>query len=89
MGETTTAPWPIAAECRYPAPRLIAEGHQCPQCDGSHVHIWLVWRTPDPEVLGVSTTGALPVRCKVCGGRKCDVRNCSLRRAHGEPHEPF
>lgn len=30
-------PWPIVAECHTRAPSLVAQGHRCPQCDGSMI----------------------------------------------------
>lgn len=35
------------------------------------------------------TAPGIPVRCKVCGGRKCDVDSCLLRRHHRGEHEYF
>lgn len=75
------APWPIVPEChtgRTP----------CPQCDGSHDHVWVAWHNPDPTVLGYAGL-AIPVRCTTCGARKCDTPACRLRRHHGEPHDLY
>jgi len=88
------APWPIVSECHYPAPSLAAQGHQCPQCDGSHAHHWVAWHDAPQAFTGWSVTGkvggpGLPVRCRVCGGRKCDMSSCLLRRHHGGDHEHF
>lgn len=80
------APWPIVWECH--SNTKYHPGHSCPQSDGSHVHDWIAWHNPDPVILHVSGPG-LPVRCKVCGGRKCDMPTCRLRRHHGEDHESF
>jgi hypothetical protein len=78
------APWPVVWECHWPAPSLVKQGHSCAQCDGSHAHVWVAW--PDsPDAVG---TG-IPVRCRTCGGRKCDVSTCLLRRHHGGDHEHF
>lgn len=79
------APWPLVYEChsRY------KEGHTCPQSDGSHEHEWVAWPDFIPSVLGIVGPG-IPVRCKTCGGRKCDMSHCRLRRHHvGDDHEPF
>lgn len=35
---TARPPWPIVAECHGRAPSLVAQGHSCAQCDGSHAH---------------------------------------------------
>ena len=79
------APWPIVWECH----QRFKDGHRCPQSDGSHDHIWAAWENPDPAVLTVVGPG-VPVRCRVCGGRKCDMPRCRLRRHHvGEPHDYF
>jgi hypothetical protein len=65
-------PWPDVGECY---------GHRnpddgCQQCDGSHEHRWV----EGPANYGV------PVRCSICGGRKCDVDDCWERRHHQGPH---
>jgi hypothetical protein len=65
-------PWPDVPECY---------GHQdldtCQQCDGSHTHQW---------VEGARVGMGIPVRCAVCGGRKCDFDECWERRHHRGPH---
>ena len=65
------APWPIVNECHS----WHRDGHSCPQCDGSHVHRWVAWD---------GLPGA--VRCRRCGGRKCDMDECRLIRHHLTPH---
>lgn len=77
-----SAAWPDVWECYWPAPSLVKQGHTCRQCDGSHDHEWVAG-TPDPH------GGGVPVRCKTCGGRKCDMPSCRLRRHHSEDHEEF
>lgn len=87
---TAGAPWPIVAECH---------GHRggvtCPQCDGTHEHHWKAWKDAPTSGSGSAVVGGVsgpgvPVRCTSCGGRKCDIPNCRLRRHHlGEDHEPF
>ena len=89
-----SAPWPIVGECHWPAPSLVRQGHTCPQCDGSHEHEWVAWHDAPSNGAGGSVTGkssgpGIPVRCRACGGRKCDVDNCRLRRHHREEHEEF
>lgn len=91
------APWPIVRECHYPAPSLVKQGHECPQCDGSHDHEWVAWHEaphPAPDLTGSSLVGkssgpGIAVRCRVCGGRKCDLPSCLLRRHHGGNHEHY
>jgi hypothetical protein len=75
----TTVPWPLVGECHS----KHLEGHLCSQCDGSHEHQWVAW--PDAP----NARYGLPVRCRICGGRKCDVAACRLRRHHLEDHEEF
>lgn len=73
-------PWPDVMECHWPARTLVEQGHTCPQCDGSHDHEW---------VAGPPVPSGTPVRCKHCGGRKCDLSSCLLRRHHRGDHEYF
>lgn len=80
------APWPVVRECHYPAPSLVAVGHTCPQCDGSHDHDWVGWPDAPRRVTGGP---GLAVRCRVCGGRKCDHAACRLRRHHRGPHDDY
>lgn len=87
-------PWPVVRECYWPAPSLVKENHSCAQCDGSHDHDWVAWHGAEHPFPGWSVTGkqggpGIPVRCKVCGGRKCDHDDCLLRRHHRGPHEQF
>lgn len=79
-----TMPWPEVPECHGRAPSLVAAGHTCPQCDGSHAHVWATWQAPAGHPLSYGP--GLPSRCKVCGGRKCDWDECWERRHHGGPH---
>lgn len=97
----TDPPWPVVGECHYPAPSLVRQNHTCPQCDGSHDHEWVAWRDapgirPDlgeegerSRVVGKESGPGVPVRCRTCGGRKCDVNDCRARRHHAGPHDPF
>lgn len=78
---TAPLPWPDVQECYWPARGLVEQGHTCAQCDGSHDHVWV----SGPEV----PYGGVPVRCRICGGRKCDMPACRLRRHHPEDHEEF
>lgn len=51
----------------------------CPQCNGGHRHEWvdcLVVHGGHPAVAR---------RCRICGGRACDVA-CIERRHHKGPH---
>jgi len=51
----------------------------CPQCDGSHKHEWvrcLVVHGDYPDIAQ---------RCRICGGRACDMA-CIERRHHRGPH---
>lgn len=87
---TASAPWPIVGEC-FSSHR---PDHSCPQCDGSHDHQWVAWHDAPQVSRGTSVTGGhsgpgLPVRCTVCGGRKCDMSACMLRRHHGGDHELY
>lgn len=83
------APWPLVMECHV-------GDDNCPQCDGSHEHEWVEWKQA-PKVAGTRQTVVIdkmsgpgvPVRCRVCGGRKCDLPACLLRRHHGGSHEWF
>lgn len=48
-------------------------GHaSCNQCDGSHEHQW--------------KASGRAVRCRICGGRKCDRPACISRRHHRDHH---
>lgn len=82
MPDTTSAPWPVVDECHS----SLRPNHACPQCDGSHVHVWVAWRDAPAQVTGGA---GVPVRCRTCGGRKCDQPACRLRRHHREEHEEF
>lgn len=75
-------PWPVVSECHG-----HTDGQDCPQCDGSHEHRWKAW--PDaPDVIKAGP--GVPVRCITCGGRKCDMPACRLRRHHfGEDHDLY
>lgn len=75
---------PDVGEC-YGHQRERAQGNllaSCPQCDGSHDHVWVVCVKPERSYQG----GAVPIRCRICGGRKCDNEGCTQRRHHSEPH---
>ena len=87
-GGGNPAPWPVVGECHG-----HRDGSTCLQCDGSHDHEWAAWRgAPRVEgLLGTSVVGGhsgpgIPVRCRICGGRKCDVPVCVSRRHHLDPH---
>ena len=91
---TPDAPWPIVGECYWPAQGLVDQNHTCGQCDGSHAHVWVAWHDAPGNRAGGSVVGGssgpgLPVRCRVCGGRKCDTAACRLRRHHHDDHEEF
>lgn len=76
--DVARAPWPVVGECY-----LHRDGGDCPQCDGSHQHVWASWPgCPD----WIATGPGVPVRCRTCGTRKCDDSNCIQRRHHREPH---
>ncbi len=77
------APWPIVQECYGHNPNSAASRHlhpkpTCPQCDGSHEHVWV------QGLVGTDTHYDEATRCLICGGRKCDF--CSSRRHHEDPH---
>lgn len=80
----TPMPWPDVPECYTGAPSLIAAGHSCRQCDGSHAHRWATWTPPAGHPLSFGP--GLPSRCVDCGGRKCDMTECWERRHHHGPH---
>lgn len=77
-------PWPDVQEC-YGGHRtksgiaLYGNVEDCPQCDGRLNHQWVEWKEA-PADYGV------PVRCRICGARKCDLPDCQLRRHHAGPH---
>jgi hypothetical protein len=75
------APWPIVGECH----RRFEPGHSCPQHD-PHQHDWVAWL--DAPAWVTSGPGT-PVRCRLCGGRKCDMDPCTRLRhdGHGHAHE--
>lgn len=80
------APWPIVWEC-YGTDKAIPHRREdgsyaltCAQCDGSHYHAWAAWE--DAPLGGAGT----PVRCRICGARKCDHPECTARRHHRDPH---
>lgn len=81
----TAAPWPEVPECHWPAVSLVAAGHTCRQCDGSHEHEWVAW----PDAPAAERGHGVPVRCRDCGGRKCDMAACRLRRHHRGDHELY
>ena len=68
---------PDVGECH----RQYVEGHSCPQDDGSHQHEWV--RCVVTNKRGERTGEAY--RCRICGGRKCDM-DCNERRHHLGPH---
>lgn len=70
-------PWPDVPECFEPA------GHVCPQHDPRHEHTWQAGRPLPYEGARV------PVRCVVCGARKCDRRRCIRIRHHREDHSDW
>lgn len=79
------APWPIVDECHGHLLSLNASVAEmlnppkCPQCRGGHVHDWRAW----PKAPGWVTAGAgVPIRCRICGTRKCDRIGCQQRRHH-------
>lgn len=53
----------------------------CDQCDGRHRHEWVHALVLDKW--GVVIGDAW--RCRLCGGRRCDVE-CNERRHHRGPH---
>jgi hypothetical protein len=82
MTEQPTPPWPIVSECFNTASHQ--DGSTCPQCDGSHDHVWVAWKAaPCPPYFGT------PVRCRACGARKCDRTQCTGRRHHVDAHTLF
>lgn len=86
------APWPLVWECHSNS--VLHPDHTCGQTDGSHDHLWVAWKTVPTVAPGIALVNrqsgpGIPVRCKVCGGRKCDVDTCLLRRHHGGDHEHF
>lgn len=85
FGQPAEMPWPDVDECRGSSRQQMLQGHSCAQCDGSHEHQWATWRAI-PEGHPLSYGPGLPVRCKVCGGRKCDRDHCWERRHHSGPH---
>ena len=81
------APWPLVWECYggwKEVPHRQSDGTfhaTCRQCDGSHWHEWKPWGDAPS-----SFSPGVPVRCVICGGRKCDVPECMGRRHHADPH---
>lgn len=70
-------PWPEVPECH----RDYEPGHTCPQHDPTHEHTWAA---------GKSEHGpGIPVRCVVCGARKCDRKRCIRIRHHREDHSDW
>ena len=67
------APWPIVGECH----KDYIPDHSCEQCQPTHVHVWKAWAERPDWHWGPY---GVPVRCTVCGARKCDVANCDSRR---------
>jgi hypothetical protein len=55
------------------------DGGVCSQCDGSHKHEWIRCLVIHGDVPAVAR------RCRICGGRACDV-SCIERRHHRGPH---
>lgn len=84
MKRRRNQPWPEVPEVPECFGRHRTDGvydplKTCPQCDGKHEHRWV----EDPNA---ATGYAIPVRCSVCGARKCDVSDCWERRHHRGPH---
>ncbi len=87
------APWPIVNECRGHLVSLNATfeeifsgRYKCPQCAGKHEHDWRSW--PKAPVWVTAGSG-VPVRCRICGARKCDLDGCQERRHNGHRHAEF
>jgi len=59
---------------------LYGDVSSCAQCDGRHAHQWV-----DCLVVYKDGRNNLAHRCRVCGGRQCDVE-CMERRHHAGPH---
>lgn len=81
--QTRIAPWPIVGECYGHRPKAgkgiepMLAAASCRQCNGDHEHEWLAWASAPGWVAGGP---GIPVRCRVCGGRKCDAEGCDRRR---------
>ena len=71
-------PWPEVPECH----RTYEPGHVCPQHDPTHEHTWQAGKPFRPG-------GMIPVRCIVCGARKCDRTRCIRIRHHHQDHSDW
>lgn len=72
-------PWPDVPECH----RDYEPGHTCPQHDPTHEHTWQAGK-PDKWMGSM-----IPVRCVVCGARKCDRSRCIRIRHHRQDHSDW
>lgn len=93
---TIAPPWPVVDECygHELERRRGAANPTCLQCDGSHEHRWTAWHQAPQVAPGVSCVAkgsgsGIPVRCTLCGARKCDDPSCRERRHHTGPHLGF
>lgn len=73
-------PWPDVGECHLT--KQECRESSCMQHDPTHEH---TWQAGKPWRLG----GMIPVRCVVCGGRKCDQPRCVRIRHHDEDHSDW
>jgi hypothetical protein len=77
---------PDVAHCRGHAPLgadpVTVANSTCGQCDGTHDHVWAACTT----VGHLRSHTREPVRCVVCGGRKCTTPACTSRLGHADMH---
>ena len=66
-----------------PASATVTVGNStCGQCDGTHDHVWTACRTTGH----LRSHAREPVRCVVCGGRRCSTDGCTSRLGHADMH---
>lgn len=73
-------PWPEVAECFRT--EQDCRNARCEQHAPFHEHTWAAGKPFRPG-------GMIPVRCVVCGGRKCDRPRCVRIRHHREDHSDW
>ena len=68
---------------RRPLASLVTVANStCAQCDGTHDHLWVTCTS----LARLRSVTREPIRCVVCGGRKCSAGGCISRLGHADMH---